>query len=338
MNSVKFEDRISQAAAQVRKRQERQSRELETSYNHKGPKSEDDKKKKDLNMMTKLGVTDSLSSEIYKTCLEEGVLKTSAAHLTEKLEEPADDIRAAMYKLVDVGLMIAPVGLNDLFAVVQNDDYEKILSKLDSQDDSSDKSLSEMEETNPVIPEGEESLYDSLKASEDAESKGLFSIASGKINPKDAVKAHEMMDTDDQMKAFMVQNARYELTRVVKLEKALERFEDKFIDNAMVHLDLLSQETLQSTMDSISKSLERAAGIIDKYYDDPELKLFVQDVLISEPNTSTSVESQLESKESREKIRNLASSLISVIDRDTSKVINSAKEVSDVTEETDHDD
>lgn len=322
-----FEDRIAEAARKIKKKQERESRKLKKSYDHPGPKTDKSEKSKLLDEMnTQYGISNStMAAEVYYKALEMGEEKLTSMRLSEVLDEPVDSVIDALYQLSDIGLVIPPGGLETSYKFIKKDNSAKLLDKLAEKNDRSKFSKlkrSKSKDNKPADPE-EASLFDTLKNSEKRESKGMLSIASNIVDPKDAVKAHEMMDTDDQMKAFMVQHARYELTRVVKLENALSKIEDKYVDNALGNLDNLAQDTLEETMSTINDALGRAGDIIDKYFGDPELKLFVEDMTLnSEDSKSKSLDTIAQSQESREKIRVVSSKFLKLIDNNPSEIIN----------------
>lgn len=321
-----FEDRIAEAAKKIKKKQARKSKELRNSINHTGPKTAKDEKDKLLKEMNDTyGINDSLAAEVYHKGIDKDDHLVNPRELSEALDEPTDAIMDALYKLADLGLAKPPSGLNTSHEIIEKPNSNQLLKSLSENYDTDDnnpslrKLGSEKSNSSALLADSdkEKSLFDTLKSAQTQEANGLLSIAANTIHPKDAVKAHEMMDTDDQMKAFMVQNARYQLTRVVKLERALSKIEDKYIDNTMESLDNLSQETLEQTMATIRDSLGRAADIIDKYYGDPDLKLFVEDIAVNSKENANPEQKIAQNKESRERIRVVASKFLTMLSDDS---------------------
>lgn len=169
------------------------------------------------------------------------------------------------------------------------------------------------------------SMYDVINDAEKREMSGMSKIATGMISGKDAMMAHEVMDTENQIKAFQVQVVRKELLRIIKLSDALARIEDKYIDTALKYINHMDMETLETTMGVIRESLKRSTEVLDKYTKDEELKMFIQESAeeaqvayanaeLEDEGMISSTTGLVKSRDSRERIRNIASRLLKAID------------------------
>lgn len=134
----------------------------------------------------------------------------------------------------------------------------------------------------------------------------------------------------DQLKVFLIAQARNELTRVVKLTQFLDTLEDSFIDEvsgSLITKDLTLKQ-YGDIIEVITTLLTRSNEIISKVLKDDSLTMILT-ANYTEQNTTTSIVSQLKDPHSRERVRSVIQSIL--MRADTSVPVNA--EFKDTTEE-----
>lgn len=154
----------------------------------------------------------------------------------------------------------------------------------------------------------------------------LVDIKAKKIKDKSLDLALERIDAEahpelfdggaiTQIKAFMVSQAKNELLRVIKLTDTLNSLEDTYMDRALDDAMNMDMQSLAMTMEVISRSLTRSLDLISKVTNDKNLSILIDQSmnLIDNSTTNNNTMNVLDSKESRDKIRNIASQLLSAV-------------------------
>lgn len=118
----------------------------------------------------------------------------------------------------------------------------------------------------------------------------------------------------DQLKVFLVAQARNELTRVIKLTKFLDKLESNYINKVDQAMDN-NEFTLRQYADSISlitDLLARSNDIVYKVLKDDSLMTILNTTIYSTNSEvkSTSVIASLKDAPSRERVRNVIQSII----------------------------
>lgn len=124
--------------------------------------------------------------------------------------------------------------------------------------------------------------------------------------------------TRDQIRVFMVAQARRELERVITLTDAINKLEDKYIRAANGYLDLYNDpETgvtyIPQMLDTLSKSLARSNDLITKITGNKSLMEFVlqqQNNITIEGGSNPYSDIDLTDSTSRERVRNFVESIL----------------------------
>ena len=138
--------------------------------------------------------------------------------------------------------------------------------------------------------------------------------------------SEELMSHDipTQLRVFMLLKARNELLRIIRVSETLQKLEDTFMERALSDKDGMDVKSLSKAIETASESLQRSTDFVSSVMNDKELKLVV------EQTNNTYVDNRVQNnytaiqlnQESREKIRQVASRLLSDIDKNPSKVVN----------------
>lgn len=130
----------------------------------------------------------------------------------------------------------------------------------------------------------------------------------------DDIKLLTSSKVTDQLKVFLIAQARNELMRVIKLTEFLDRLEDSFmhkVDDAIIN-DELTLKQFGEVIGTITSLLGRSNEIISKVLKDDSLTTILNTTIYSNDNTSTqtTVISQLQNPQSRERVRAVIQTII----------------------------
>lgn len=130
----------------------------------------------------------------------------------------------------------------------------------------------------------------------------------------DDIKNLTSSKVTDQLKVFLVSQARNELSRVVKLTKFLDKLENNYIkkvDQAMDD-DSLTLKQYSDVIGLIVDLLSRSNEIIYKVLRDDSLMTILNTTIYSTDSTTqvTSAISSLRSPQSREKVRSVIQNIL----------------------------
>ena len=133
----------------------------------------------------------------------------------------------------------------------------------------------------------------------------------------DDIKLLTSSKVTDQLKVFLIAQARNELSRVIKLTQFLDRLENNFmtqVDDAMMN----NQMTLRQYSDCITiitSLLTRSNEIISKVLKDDSLTTILNTTIYTDTANqqihSTTVVSQLQDAQSRERVRLVLQQILS---------------------------
>lgn len=119
---------------------------------------------------------------------------------------------------------------------------------------------------------------------------------------------------NDQLKVFLISQARTELNRVIKLTEFLDKVESSFMTRAEESMmnDSLSIKQYGDIISIITASLQRSNNIIYNVLKDDSLTTILNTTVYSSQSTSqtTSVISNLRDPQSREKVRAVVNKII----------------------------
>ena len=160
-----------------------------------------------------------------------------------------------------------------------------------------------------------------LKIRAEYEQKALVDLAT----KSDTVKLIDDLmakDIPTQLRAFSVVQAKAELIRVIQLTQALNELEDTYIQRALMDKDGMDMKSLEKVLETIVKSLNRSMALIDKVTNDNNLKVIIdQSTKVYNVNNNSNTV-LLTDQNSREKLRNLAQQLFSVLSNNPNQVVN----------------
>lgn len=145
----------------------------------------------------------------------------------------------------------------------------------------------------------------------------------------DDIKNLTSSKVTDQLKVFLISQARNELKRVVKLTKFLDRLENDYIskvEKKMENSDLTLKQ-YSDTIYLVTDLLSRSNDIITKVLRDDSLTTILNTTIYHTNDTTqvSSVVSSLKDAQSREKVRNVIQNILI----STSNYDNDIKEVVD---------
>lgn len=118
----------------------------------------------------------------------------------------------------------------------------------------------------------------------------------------------------DQLKVFLISQARNELSRVVKLTKFLDRLENEYmnkVENAMESGSMTLRQ-YSDTIGLITDLLSRSNDIIYKVLRDDSLMTILNTTIYSTDGSAqvSSVVSSLKDAQSRERVRNVVQNIL----------------------------
>lgn len=118
----------------------------------------------------------------------------------------------------------------------------------------------------------------------------------------------------DQLKVFLVSQARNELSRVVKLTQFLDKLEEKFllkVDDSM-NDDSLTLKQYSDIIGIITSLLARSNDIISRVLNDDSLMTILNTTIYTSDDTSAvaSVTAHLKDPQSRERVRAMIQTII----------------------------
>ena len=117
----------------------------------------------------------------------------------------------------------------------------------------------------------------------------------------------------DQLKVFLIAQARNELSRVLKLTKFLDRVEDSFMDKVNEGMDAneLTLKQYSDILEVITSLLSRSNEIINNVLGDDSLTTILNTtVYATEYGQSTSVVTNLRDAQSRERVRKIIQQIL----------------------------
>ncbi len=148
----------------------------------------------------------------------------------------------------------------------------------------------------------------------------LVDIATGKVTSSEITEITSAQYTN-QIKLFLLAQARKELMRVVKLTEFLTKVEDMYEERVMENLDKLSLDSFPDIISTITSCLKRSDDIMQSVLKNDSLKSLTlinynsnnDTTITSDAAVNTVLKNKLNTPESREKVIRLANKAISDI-------------------------
>lgn len=142
-------------------------------------------------------------------------------------------------------------------------------------------------------------------------------VLANKIISQDVVD-----NTRDQLKIFLVAQARRELTRVIKLTETLDKIQDKYQDSILEFIadndNTSAVKYLPMMIETITKCLENSYNIINRVVGNEKIMTFqVVQNNIEVGSVQSTVLGNLEDATSREKVRKAVAEIIASLPENT---------------------
>lgn len=151
----------------------------------------------------------------------------------------------------------------------------------------------------------------------------LLDIANDNLSDDIALDLIAKDKTTNQMKLFILVQAKRELQRVIKLYNFLTKVEDTYMNKVEEDIDNFSLKQYADIMYTINQSLARADSVIKSVIKDDELSniLIYNDNSINTTNNIIGAKSVqgLESPESRDRVIKAVNNILSKIDSELNK-------------------
>jgi enamine deaminase RidA (YjgF/YER057c/UK114 family) len=133
-------------------------------------------------------------------------------------------------------------------------------------------------------------------------------------NNQDLSDIKELTSTrvTDQLKVFLISQARNELTRVIKLTKFLDKLEDSFMNKVTEAMadDSLTLRQYSETISIITNLLNRSNTIISSVLKDDSLMTILNTTVYQSNGDKTAIVANLSDPHSREKVRNVLNKIL----------------------------
>lgn len=154
----------------------------------------------------------------------------------------------------------------------------------------------------------------------------------------DDIKMLTSSKVTDQLKVFLVSQARNELLRIIKLTKFLDKLESSFMNKTELAIveDELTLKQYGEVISVITSLLNRSNDIVSKVLNDDSLMTILNTTVYSDTSgselKSTSVISSLKDAQSRARVREVLKQVIVRVD-EVANIPNNNNEVTDIYEE-----
>ena len=142
----------------------------------------------------------------------------------------------------------------------------------------------------------------------------LLSLIATNNQTFDDIKMLTSSKVNDQLKVFLIAQARNELTRVIKLTKFLDVLENNFISTVTdsINDDEVDIKTYSDVIEVITSLLQRSNDIISKILRDDSLTTILNTTVYTADSTTTttSVVANLKDPSSRERVRSVIQNIL----------------------------
>lgn len=155
---------------------------------------------------------------------------------------------------------------------------------------------------------------DELVKREVSDSELMQHIANGTYTEDMVNSLTEKDKSINQMKLFLLAQAKRELTRVIKLTEFLNKIEETYETKVMNEIDRIELKDFPTIISTITACLARSNSIIQRVLGDDSLtQLVVIDNSINK-TIGTSNQLNLDSPDSRDRVNKIVRNVINVID------------------------
>lgn len=141
-------------------------------------------------------------------------------------------------------------------------------------------------------------------------------IADGSYTDEDARILTEESKSVNQMKLFLLAQAKRELYRVIKLTEFMNRIEEKYQERVMEEIDNIPLKDFPTIISTISSCLSRSNDIVQRVLRDDSLKnLVIIDNSVNTTNNTigTSNQLNLDTPDARDRVNKIVRNVINVI-------------------------
>lgn len=142
----------------------------------------------------------------------------------------------------------------------------------------------------------------------------MMKIIANSEHSLDDIKNLTSSKVTDQLKVFLIAQARNELQRVIKLTQFLDRLESKFMNkvNSEMDADALTLRQYSDIISTITDLLSRSNGIISMVLKDDSLTTILNTTIYTSGSSTTvsTAVSSLRDAQSRERVRSVVQNIL----------------------------
>ena len=155
------------------------------------------------------------------------------------------------------------------------------------------------------------------KAPDKSTNLGMMEVIAKNDQNLEDIKNLTSSKVTDQLKVFLIAQARNELQRVVKLTEFLDKLESKFIERVSMEANDLTLRQYSEVISTITDLLSRSNGIISQVLKDESLTTILNTTIYSSGSltTITSSASALKDPQSRERVRSVIKNVLFSLDQ-----------------------
>jgi len=139
-------------------------------------------------------------------------------------------------------------------------------------------------------------------------------IADGTYNDEVVDMLTEKNKSVNQMKLFLLAQAKKELSRVIKLTAFLDKIEESYQTRVMEEIDMISLKEFPTIISTITSCLARSNSIVQKVLmDDSLTQLVIIDNSVNK-TIGTSNSLNLDSPDARDRVNKIVRNVMNIID------------------------
>lgn len=169
------------------------------------------------------------------------------------------------------------------------------------------------------------SLEDQLMVNQDKVDKLIMRQLATNDDSKIIIDDLLSKDIPTQLRAFVLLKARNELMRIIQVSETLQDLEDTYMERISSDKEGMDVKSLAEAIDNISDVLQRSMDLVYSVINDKELKLVIEqttNVYNDNRTTTNNYTSVVNSPESREKLRQVATRLLNQISENPAVLVN----------------
>lgn len=177
-----------------------------------------------------------------------------------------------------------------------------------------DRSRSVVPQTAMTIVQEGQSKSSDLAVVDSNPNLEMMTIISNNDQTLDDIRNLTSSKVTDQLKVFLISQARNELSRIVKLTKFLDKLESRFMDKVdkAIEEDKLTLQQYNNVISLVTDLLARSNEIIYKVLKDDSLMTILNTTIYTTGDTTqvSSVISDLKDPQARERVRNVIQNIL----------------------------